>query len=385
MGQFILDLGFKDEYNHTMKILILGAGMQGRIAAWDLKRSGHDVTVIDREPENLVRCRERVSVKTFIFDIRDEKRLVRLMKDFDAVLGALPAVFGFYALRCAVKAGVDMADMSYLPEDPLRLGPQARARKVRIIPDAGFAPGLSNILCGEAYRILGRADRLRILVGGMPQKPRPPFNYRITWSPADLMAEYLRPARIFKNYRVLTRPALDGIEEIRVPGVGRLECFYTDGLRTLLRTFRSVRDMEEKTVRYPGHARLFKTIIDAGFFSEKTIPFRGGLVTPKEFALEFLKNFLGPGDERDLSVLIVELTNKQRAKKYLCVDRYDPKERITSMARMTAFSGSVIVQGIKKYPGRGVIPPEYLGRDKGFSDFVKKELKKRGIIIKESG
>ena len=367
-----------------MKILILGAGMQGRIAAWDLKRSGHDVTAIDRDPENLARCRERAGVRTLIFDIRNEKQLVRLMKDFDAVLGALPAVFGFYALQCAVKAGVDMADMSYLPEDPLRLGPQARARKVRIIPDAGFAPGLSNILCGEAYRILGRADRLRILVGGMPQKPRPPFNYRITWSPADLMAEYLRPARIFKNYRVVTRPALDGIEEFHVPGLGRLECFYTDGLRTLLRTFRSVRDMEEKTVRYPGHARLFKTIIDAGFFSGKTIPFRGGSMTPKEFALEFLKAFLSQGDERDLSVLIVELKNRRRTKKYLCVDRYDPKERITSMARMTAFSGSVIVQGIKQYPGRGVIPPEYLGRDEDFSAFVKKELRKRGIVIKES-
>jgi lysine 6-dehydrogenase len=367
-----------------MKILILGAGMQGRIAAWDLNRSGHEVTVIDRDPENLARCRQRADVEVRTFDIRNQARLVRLMKDFDAILGALPAAFGFYAMRCAILAGVDMADMSYLPEDPFRLGPKARARKVRIIPDAGFAPGLSNILCGEAYRRLGRVDRMRILVGGMPQKPRPPFNYRITWSPADLMAEYLRPARIVKNFRVVTRPALDGIEEFRVPGVGRLECFYTDGLRTLLRTFRSVHDMEEKTVRYPGHARLFRTIIDAGFFSERPISFHSEKVAPREFALEFLKAFLGQGDERDLSVLIVELGNKRRAKKYLCVDRYDPKDKITAMARMTAFSGSVIVQSIKNYQGYGLIPPELLGRDPGICDFVKRELKKRGILIKES-
>jgi saccharopine dehydrogenase-like NADP-dependent oxidoreductase len=367
-----------------MKILVLGAGMQGRIAAWDLARSGHDVTVIDRDPDNLKLCRQRAEVMIQTFDIRKEDQLVRLMKGFDAILGALPAAFGFRAMKCAIQAGVDMADMSYLAEDPFQLGPAARNHEVRIIPDAGFAPGLSNILCGEAYRLLGRADRMRILVGGMPQKPRPPFNYRITWSPADLMAEYLRPARIVKNFRVVTRPALDGIEEFRVPGLGRFECFYTDGLRTLLRTFRSVRDMEEKTVRYPGHAQLFKTIIDVGYFSERPITFRGSAATPREFSLEFLKAVLGEGDARDLSVLIVELSNKRRVKKYLCVDRYDPKEKITAMARMTAFSGSVIVQSIKRYPGAGVIPPEYLGRDKGICDFVKRELKKRGIEIKES-
>jgi saccharopine dehydrogenase-like NADP-dependent oxidoreductase len=367
-----------------MKILVLGAGMQGRIAAWDLRRSGHEVTVIDRDPVSRALCRQRADVEVRTFDIRNETRLARLMKGFDAVLGALPAAFGFYAMRCAVRAGVDMADMSYLPEDPLRLGPKARARKVRIIPDAGFAPGLSNILCGEAFRRLGRADRMRILVGGMPQRPRPPFNYRITWSPADLMAEYLRPARIVRNFRVVTKPALDGIEEFRVPGVGRLECFYTDGLRTLLRTFRSVRDMEEKTVRYPGHAGLFKKIIDAGYFSDRQILFRGEATTPKEFSLGFLKAVLGEGSERDLTVLIVELRDQRRVKKYLCIDRYDPGEKITAMARMTAFSGSVIVQSIKDYPGFGVIPPEYLGRDEGICDFVKRELKKRGIGIKES-
>jgi hypothetical protein len=97
-----------------------------------------------------------------------------------------------------------------------------------------------------------------------------------------------------------------------------------------------------------------------------------------------MKAVLGEGSERDLTVLIVELRDQRRVKKYLCIDRYDPGEKITAMARMTAFSGSVIVQSIKDYPGFGVIPPEYLGRDEGICDFVKRELKKRGIGIKES-
>lgn len=365
-----------------MKIVILGAGQQGRIAARDLVQGGYRVMVLDQDPRNLEAARRTAGCAVRRFDVRDERRLVACLKGFDAVLGALPASLGFHGMRCAVKAGVDMADMSYLPEDPFRLDRQARARRIRIVPDAGYAPGLSNILCAEGRRILQKVDRLRVLVGGIPQRPKPPFNYRITWSPADLLAEYTRPARIWKDFRTVVRPALDGIEEFSVRGIGRLECFYTDGLRTLLTTFRDVRDMEEKTIRYPGHARLFRTLIDAGFLSRQPVRFGGRAVAPYDLTLAYLTSVLGRGDIRDLTILIIELANRRQSRRYVCLDRYDPKERITSMARMTAFSAAVILRALKRYPGHGVVPPEYLGQDEGICDYIKKEIRKRGIVIK---
>ncbi len=366
-----------------MNVCVVGCGMQGSVAAHDLAKSGHKVVVVDANAKNLSKLSRYENIKTRRFDVMKRNQFVKFMKNFDITLGALPSALGFYTMECAIAAGVDLVDMSYLPEDPFFLHGAAKKRKIKIIPDAGFAPGLSNILIGEAYKKFGGLDRLRILVGGIPQEPIPPFNYRITWSPADLLEEYTRPARIIRNYRETTVETLSGIKEFNMPKIGRLECFYTDGLRTLMKTLRNVKDMEEKTIRYPGHAKLFKTIIECGFLSENPILINKRSCTPKSVTLDILKNMLSQGNKEDLSILIIELSHKHRTKKMICVDYYDEKHKITSMARMTAYSGSIITQCIKGYKGFGVIPPEYLGMDDNFFAQIERELKKRKIIIKK--
>ena len=362
---------------------MVGAGMQGRVAAWDLSKAGHDIVVLDFNLESLRKIKKSANIKTHTFNVKKRARFIKFMKNFDIIVGALPSAFGFYTMECALKAGVDLVDMSYAPEDPFLLDKDAKKKKIRIVPDAGFAPGLSNILVGEVYKYFGGIDNLRILVGGIPQKPQPPFNYHITWSPADLIEEYTRPARIIKNHKTITVKALSSIEVFTIPKLGRFECFYSDGLRTFIKTIKNVTNMEEKTIRYPGHAKIFETIIDCGFLSE--VPFAIGkkLYKPKNFTLEFLKNVLTRGDKKDLSILIIEIEKNRQKKRLTCIDYYDEKNKISSMARMTAYTGSIITQCIKRYQGFGVIPPEYLGMDKNLCKFIKDELKKRRIIIKE--
>jgi len=366
-----------------MNICVVGAGMQGRIAARDLKAAGYEVTVFDNDKKSLQFVREKFGLKVKKVDVTDRQRFVTLIKRFDIVVGALPAALGFYTMKCAVAAGVDLVDLSYASEDPFLLDGKARNRKVKIVPDAGFAPGLSNILVGEAYREMKGIESLRILVGGIPQVPQPPFNYRITWSPADLVEEYTRPTRIVRNKKTVIVETLSGVEEFNQPPIGRLECFYTDGLRTLLRTMKGVRNMEEKTIRYPGHARLFKTIIECGFLSDQILPYKKRTVNLKEINLVYLWNVLKKGSEKDISILKIEIRKGGKKRKYVCIDYYDKKNSITSMARMTAYTGSIITQCIKTYPGYGVIPPEYLGMKKQLCCFIKAELKKRNITIKK--
>lgn len=357
-----------------MKVLILGCGMQGRIVAGDLSMS-YMVTVLDIDKSNLAQLR-CPGVKKIQFDIKDQKKLVRLMSNYDLVVGALPARFGFYSMECAIEAGVDMVDMSYSPADPLLLDKEAKKTRIRIVPDAGYAPGLSNILIGEAYTRIGKVENLKIMVGGIPKKPIPPFNYRITWSPSDLIEEYTRPARIYRNYHVVSVPALTGLEEFYIRGIGRLEAFYTDGLRTLLNTMRKIRNMEEKTIRYPGHAAIFKTLIECGFFSNKEVKVGGNNILCNEFTFEYLRKQLSKGPEYDLTILIIEINGKRR---YCIIDYYDTKNKITSMARMTGYTCAVISRCIKEYPEYGIIPPEYLGMRSEFYNFVIKELKKRRV------
>ncbi|MEO0206448.1 MAG: saccharopine dehydrogenase C-terminal domain-containing protein [candidate division WOR-3 bacterium] len=361
-----------------MKVLILGCGMQGRIVADDLSRF-FKVAVLDVDRSNLVRLNNPL-VKKIHFDIRDQKKVIRLISDYDLVIGALPARFGFYSMECAIESGVDMVDMSYSPADPFLLNREAKKAKIRIVPDAGYAPGLSNILVGEAYTRIRKIDSLKIMVGGIPQRPIPPFSYRITWSPSDLIEEYTRPARIFRNYRVITVPALTGIEQFYVPQIGTLEAFYTDGLRTLLRTMCRIKNMEEKTIRYAGHATIFKTLIDCGFFSDKPIMVDNHRIPCAEFTFRYLKQQLSQGPEHDLTILIIELKGAGMKKKYQIVDHYDRKNKITSMARMTGYSCAVIARCIKDYPESGIIPPEYLGMKPKICEFIKCELRKRRIM-----
>lgn len=360
--------------------------MQGRVAAIDLAASGHLVMVLDINRSNLERLRGAPRIKPVRFDVGDRRSLVRFIKKHrcDVVLGALPAALGFRAMQCAIEARCDMADMSYLAEDPFLLDADARKRGVRIVPDAGFAPGLSNLIVGRAASEIKKIDRLRILVGGIPQDPRPPFNYRITWSPADLIEEYLRPARIVQDHRTVVIPALTGVEEFTVPGVGALECFYTDGLRTLLKTFTSIRHMEEKTIRYPGHAALFKTLIAGGFFSTKPLAHDPCGCRPKDLMVQLLRGVLSKGSERDISILIIEIRSHRAKRRYSCIDHYDDRRRMTSMTRMTAFSGSLFTQCVKQYPGCGVIPPEHLGKVAPVFDFMITQLANRGIHISRS-
>lgn len=350
--------------------------MQGRVIAWDLAQNCHNVLVLDLNPENPAKAGllRLPNIKVRKFDVRDRQSLIRLLKEFDIIVGALPASLGFYAMECAIAAKVDMVDISYLKEDPFLLNKSVKKRKIKIVPDAGFAPGLSNILVGEAYAEINPIESLRILAGGIPQNPVPPFNYYITWSLTDLVEEYLRPVRLRKNFKTVTVESLTGVENLYLPKIGRLECFYTDGLRTLLKTLKDIRNMEEKTIRYPGHANLFKAL---KYCTE-------GYTKPKEFRLKILRPLLTQGDDKDISILIIEIKGKKGRRKYTCIDYYDDKNRITSMARMTGFTASIITQSIKEYQNFGIIPPEYLGMDKFFSSYIKHGLKKRGVKIVQS-
>jgi len=417
-----------------MKICILGAGLQGRVAAQDLAQNNHQVTVIDINKDNLSKVKRETlrnaqsdksaGIKTKQFDVTKKKELIKFIRDFDIVVGALPAYFGFYSMQCAIEAKVDMADMSYSEQNPFLLDKQAKKNKIRIVPDAGYAPGLSNILIGEAYREFNeqihhrdtektqkknltgskanKISRLRILVGGIPQNPIPPFNYKYTWSPNDLVAEYTRPARIVNNYKVVTTEALTGIEKFRVPKIGELECFYTDGLRTLIQSFKDIKNMEEKTVRYSGHAQLLKELLNYGFAPGQDNPFTNSKIQPKDFILDFLKDAFSNvrqgfslanksrpkgllyniSDELDLTFLMIDIKGSKKSRRYTCIDYYDKKNKITSMARMTAYSGSIITQCLKNYPEFGVIAPEKLGIYKDTCNYIKREIAKRNIIIR---
>jgi saccharopine dehydrogenase-like NADP-dependent oxidoreductase len=244
---------------------------------------------------------------------------------------------------------------------------------------------MSNLILGHLETVLDTVDRFACYVGGLPVERRWPYEYAAVFSPIDVIAEYTRPARVVEHGRVVTHPALSGQELLDLPGVGTLEAFNTDGLRSLLRTV-SIPDMSEKTLRYPGHAERMRMLRETGFFSEKPVDVAGQRVRPIDLTsrLLFPAWQLGEGEE-DLTVMRVEVEGRRegvrRRHTFDLLDRFDRASTTTSMARTTGYTCTAGVQAVVRglYREPGLAPPELLGRAAGCYDLFMSHLEQRGV------
>ncbi|NIV44858.1 Gfo/Idh/MocA family oxidoreductase, partial [Candidatus Bathyarchaeota archaeon] len=200
-----------------MKILVLGYGNIGSVLAADLAESmpSNTFVIAGRRPdkaEEIAVSIHKENVSSIQLDANDFHELVRTMKEFDLVVGTLPADLGYQSVKAAIDAQVDAVDVSYMPENPLTLHEDALKADVTIVPDCGVAPGLSNLLVGHAISKLDKVETICLMVGGIPEEPVPPLGYTVTWSAENLIDEYTRKARIVENRKVVEVDALTGLE-----------------------------------------------------------------------------------------------------------------------------------------------------------------------------
>ena len=377
-----------------MKMLILGCGNIGSVAAEDFAKSVSSVEVFaaDRYVERAKEVAERIgtdNVSWIRLDTSNYSELANSLRNFDLTMGFLPGTLGYRLIEACVDAGTDLVDVSYMSENPLTLNDKAVGANVAIVPDCGLAPGISNILVGHALRRLDKVETVRIMVGGLPETPVPPLGYVITWSPESLIDGYTRKARIVKDGEIVDVEALNGLESVEFPNVGRLEAFYTDGLRSLLHTVKNVETMWEKTLRYPGHAEKVGLLRTLGFFDERQIAVEGVSLSPRRLTVKLLEEKLWKPGVKDVVALKVEVSGAKNGKQvryvYHLFDRYDEKRGITAMARTTAYPASIIAQLIlrKVIREKGVVPPEKLGMHEELFRVFLGELEKRGVKITE--
>lgn len=376
-----------------LRVIVLGCGKIGSVMARDFSESnrGAEVVLADRSGERAREAAAGIDGAGWVaLNTADRPELVRALKGFDLVLGALPGDYGYGALEASVDAGVDMVDISYTPEIPLGLDGPAKEAEVTVIPDCGVAPGLSSILVGRAASRLDRVESAHILVGGIPETPVPPLGYTITWSAEGLIDEYVREVSVVEGGRVVRVPALSGLEEVDFPGVGRLEAFYTDGLRTLVQSLPGVDSMYEKTLRYPGHVEGVRLLRELGFFDEEPLEVEGRRVSPRFLTARLLERSLRRPEVGDLLAMIVEVRGEAGGEasgySYYVLDRFDRAGGVTAMARTTAYTASIVAGMLARgsIEEKGVIPPERIGMNEGIAEELLSELGKRGVIVEAS-
>jgi saccharopine dehydrogenase-like NADP-dependent oxidoreductase len=370
-----------------MRVTVLGAGLIGRVIARELaSEEGSTISVYDADPDALERVGRETRASIHQADLSRPDVVASAVSEADAVVGALPGALGFAMLRAVIESGKPIADISFSAEDPLQLEALARERGATAVVDCGVSPGLSNFFVGRSARDFNEVEEVRIYVGGLPFVRTWPFEYAAVFSPADVMEEYTRPARVFEDGHLVVRPALSEVERLEVPGVGTVEAFLTDGLRTLLRTV-PARTMKEKTLRYPGHAAKMEMLREGGFFDETPLELPGGAsVVPRRVTERLLSQAWRLADDaEEFTYLKVAVTGRKFGKtmrtSFELLDKTHRASGTTSMARTTAFPCAVIARMLARgeYRDPGVRPLEMLAANRDAAARFELGLTARGI------
>jgi lysine 6-dehydrogenase len=391
-----------------MKFLVIGAGMMGSAAAYDMARQPdvHFVTLADADPRRAREVAARINhihgdrkVKAIALDASDENSASRVMKGHHAVLSAVPYFLNLGLAKAAIAARCHFADLggnNTVVRQELALSAKAEKRGVAIAPDCGLSPGMASILGGELVnRLGGRADALKLYVGGLPERPVPPFHYQLVFSVEGLINEYVEPARILRKGKLLTIEPLTEPEEFHMDGFSPLIAFHTSGgTSTLPETFEGrVGECFEKTLRYPGHYDLLCELKALGLFSGEKMKIGKVEIAPRAVMSKIFEGkFAGKGP--DVCIMRLEAHEsvrtpgvrgllggrlKGRVATFTLVDLYDPKTDMSAMMRTTAFPASIVVQMLASgaISKRGAVLQE---RDVPAEMFLD-EMEKRGIRV----
>ena len=380
-----------------MRMLVLGAGLQGSACAYDLLQNPEvtQVRLADLHFDHLPPFLKPLSGPRLLptpLDVRDRAAVLALMRESDAVMSAIPYYFNLQLAECAVEAGVHFCDLGGNTEivfQQKELSDRAAAKDITIVPDCGVAPGMVNILAQYGIAQLDAVESVRIYVGGLPQNPEPPLNYQIVYSLEGVLDYYTTLSWVVRDGKRVHVTALSEREIVEFDEpAGSLEAFHTaGGLSTMAFRYEGkIPTMEYKTLRYPGHAAMMETIRSLGLLDLEPVDVKGQKVVPRDVFVSVVGPKLTKPQGKDLLALRVTVTGtkggKRAKRQFDIIDKYDEKHGISAMMRTTGYSLSITGQMQARgqvrpagvwTPDECMPAPEYIA-----------ELRARGIDVRES-
>ena len=381
------------------RYLILGAGMQGTAAAYDLARFGEaeEVLLADVVLDRAKAAAERVNrllgneiARAAQVDVQDREMLVKTLERVDVALSAVPYRFNLAITEAAIAARTGLCDLggnTSIVLKQLKLDPEAKKAGITVIPDCGLAPGMATTLAVYTMSRMERPQEVRIWCGGLPQRPKPPLGYKLVFSIEGLTNEYFGKAYVLRDGKVQEVETFTELEEVEFPPpVGRCEAFITaGGTSTCPWTFAGkLQRYEYKTVRYPGHYEKVKVLLDLGLLDPEPVKVGEAWVSPRELFHRVVPPRIAFPDDPDLVVLRVSCRGEEGGLpmevRLDLMDFYDEATGFSAMERTTAFSAAIVATMIAKGLERGVVPLE---RAIPPGPFIA-ELKRRGFQLTET-
>ena len=381
-------------------ICILGTGKQGTAAAYDLLlySKPKKMILLDSEEKSLKNCLNKIeSVKSsnteIIFqkiDLNNRIELVNILSNYDIMLSAVPYTFNPMLTKIAIESSISMVDLGGHTKNVIKqltYHDLAKEKNISIIPDCGMGPGMNITMALLAMEQFDKPEEILIWDGGLPQNPKPPWNYSLFFNIQGLTNEYDGNASFIRNGKIQEVNCFDDIEELEFDNIGILEAAVTSGgLSTMPWTFEGkLQRLENKTLRYKGHWDQMKSFRELGLFSEEKISFKNSNFSPREFYHSLLEPKLGYEDRLDICLMRVDgyglKDNKKSGIRYEVVEKYDDKTKFMAMEKWTGWHASIVMQKIMD----GTIKPGAYPIEKALSgiDFYN-EIIKRNYNIKFS-
>ncbi|HUL79059.1 MAG TPA: saccharopine dehydrogenase C-terminal domain-containing protein [Vicinamibacteria bacterium] len=376
------------------RCVILGSGRQGTAAACDLVRYGGAgrVVMADAHLDSARRAAERVNdlagrdVAEATAVYASEARSVKAVVDGAQVaLSAVPYFFNLGIAEACIACGVSLCDLGGNTDvvwSQLGLDEAARARGVSVVPDCGMGPGLVNHMGVYVMDLLDQPREVYLYDGGLPQDPRDPWRYELTFHINGLTNEYDGDATFIRDGKLTKVPTFTELETVEIPPLGTLEAFVISGsMSTTPHTHlgRLVR-YENKVLRYPGHFATFEAYKRLGLFSEVAVEVDGQAVVPRSLYHRLLEPMIAAQAIRDVCVMravgVGEKDSRPARVTVDLVDRYDPATGFTAMERLTG-GHAAIVMGLQ---ASGRVPPGAHRMEQAIpAAAVMAELTRRGI------
>lgn len=328
-----------------MSVLVLGTGIVGSAAVWDLLRRGYTVAGADASEQATQRARDRFNIDASVIDVTDDESLRELLAPHDLVVSAVPYRHGVGVTRAAIATGTHCLDFGGNPTvvaEQIALDAAAAEADVLMVPDCGLAPGVANVmatqLIDDALEAHDVIDSVQIRVGALPQKPQGTLGYQLAFNPAGLINEYAEPCEVLVDATHTTVEPLDRTEQVAWDAWGPLEAFSTAGgtSRMCADYEGRVRELEYKTLRFPGHGVIFRTFYDLGLFDERT---DASGRAPRDVLLDALDTHLPKGDP-DLVLVRVTLEGSGGTATIEFEDV--EQDGFTALARTTAFPATAL-------------------------------------------
>ena len=379
---------------------VLGAGRQGTAGAYDMARFGNarEIVLGDVNPRLAREAARRVNLlcgrkvaESATVDVRRPAQVKRFLTGIDAFLSAVPYYYNLEIAKAAIHARASMCDLggnTDIVRKQLLLDRKARDAGISIVPDCGLGPGMSATLACYGMSLLDTPQEVYIYDGGLPQNPRPPFNYLLTFHFDGLANEYSGMAMFLRDGEIVEVPCFEELEIVEFPPpLGRLEAFTTSGgTSTCPWTFKGkLKVLQNKTLRYPGSFVQLRTMHELGLFGDREVKLTDGTKAVPRRVLQtlFEPKVRTPG-EKDVVALRVRCLgekNKQPAEVVLdVIDFYDDKTGFTAMERTTGWHASIVaIMMAHGETPRGAKPLEIAVPGPSFV----RELKRREITLTE--